>query len=143
MGGLMSKKYSEKLKNPKWQKKRLEIMERDGWSCQICDNKSKTLNVHHLFYEYGKDPWDYNNHQLVTLCEECHKREHDSKAEVDMVIKAIIKRGFSYLDVINFFWLFKAMFINKDMFEAGLSAFASQMESIEDYLETTIKKKRK
>jgi hypothetical protein len=50
--------YSQKLKDPRWQKKRLEILERDGWKCMACGDKEKTLHVHHIFYLPGKEPWD-------------------------------------------------------------------------------------
>jgi 5-methylcytosine-specific restriction endonuclease McrA len=32
----MKKTYSELLKSPKWQKKRLEIMSRDKFTCKKC-----------------------------------------------------------------------------------------------------------
>lgn len=64
--------YFEKLKDPRWQKKRLEIFERDGWRCKECYSKEKTLHVHHLFYLKGKEPWEIPNGFLVTLCEDCH-----------------------------------------------------------------------
>lgn len=64
--------YSEKLKDPRWQKKRLEILERDGWKCMGCGDKEKTLHVHHIFYFPGRDPWDIENGFLITFCEECH-----------------------------------------------------------------------
>mgnify|MGYP000949982809 CR=1 len=67
--------YSEKLKDPRWQKRRLEIMNRDDFTCRKCGDKTKTLNVHHLSYIKGRDPWDYRDDILVTLCEDCHKAE--------------------------------------------------------------------
>jgi len=36
--------YAEKLKDPRWQKKRLEIMERDEWTCQWCVDSESPLN---------------------------------------------------------------------------------------------------
>lgn len=65
--------YSEKFKDPRWQKVRLKIFERDDFTCQNCGAKGKTLSVHHKYYEYGMDPWDYPERSLVTLCPECHK----------------------------------------------------------------------
>ena len=56
--------------DPRWQKKRLEILERDGWQCVACGSKDKTLNVHHLMYN-GK-PWITPGPYLQTLCEDCH-----------------------------------------------------------------------
>lgn len=66
------KPYAEKLRDPRWQKKRLEVMERDGFTCQNCGDKESTLNVHHWYYAAGNDPWDYPDEALATLCEDCH-----------------------------------------------------------------------
>ncbi len=68
----MSIEYSEKLKDPRWQKKRLEIFERDGWKCMSCGAKEKTLNVHHIFYLPKIDPWEIPLGYLITFCEDCH-----------------------------------------------------------------------
>lgn len=70
LGWIMT--YADKLKSPKWQKKRLEILERDEWKCKNCGEDGKTLHVHHKKYTNGKDPWDYNNDNFVTLCNDCH-----------------------------------------------------------------------
>lgn len=66
--------YSEKLKDPRWQKKRLGILERDGWKCWVCSDETTTLHVHHL--RYSGEPWEAPDEMLLTLCESCH--EHDS-----------------------------------------------------------------
>lgn len=73
------KPYFEKLRDPRWQKKRLEIMGRDKFSCRHCGDTEKTLNVHHCIYDKGKEPWDYEGSNLVTLCEACHKHEEFRK----------------------------------------------------------------
>lgn len=70
------KSYSDKLKSPKWQKKRLEIFNRDEWACTKCGNPTKTLVVHHLEYRLFCEPWDYPNDCLTTYCEDCHKIDH-------------------------------------------------------------------
>ena len=44
----------EKYKDPRWQKKRLKILERDKWACQLCDGKEKTLHIHHKFMKQIK-----------------------------------------------------------------------------------------
>ena len=67
--------YAEKLKNPKWQKKRLEVLGRDKWQCQKCFSDQHTLHVHHKSYQFGKDPWEYDLDLLITLCEFCHEEE--------------------------------------------------------------------
>ncbi len=67
--------YAQKLRDPRWQKMRLKIMERDEFSCQYCGDSESTLNVHHLDYIQGNDPWEYDDSWLVTLCEACHEEE--------------------------------------------------------------------
>jgi len=67
--------YAEKLKDPRWQKKRLKILERDNWTCQICHSTRKMLTVHHTYYDIRLDPWDYPDYSLKTLCESCHDIE--------------------------------------------------------------------
>jgi len=69
--------YTELLKHPKWQRRRLEIMQRDGFACTRCSADDKTLNVHHKQYRAGAAPWEYGDDELVTLCEDCHKAEHE------------------------------------------------------------------
>lgn len=62
--------YSKKLTDPRWQKKRLKILERDEWKCIKCGDKKTELHVHHL--AYYKNPWDIPNKLLKTLCAHCH-----------------------------------------------------------------------
>jgi hypothetical protein len=62
--------YSDKLRDPRWQKKRLEIFQRDNFTCLACRSKDDTLCVHHL--KYVNEPWDCPNEFLETLCESCH-----------------------------------------------------------------------
>lgn len=65
-------KYWELLKDPRWQRKRLEILDRDGFACRTCNATERTLHVHHMYYEKGLKPWEYPDESLRTLCEECH-----------------------------------------------------------------------
>lgn len=67
-----------------WQKKRLEIMQRDEYACVSCGDDQKTLNVHHKTYRKGADPWEYDDDNFVTLCEECHKDMHDMQNKIKM-----------------------------------------------------------
>ncbi len=79
--------YIDDLKNPKWQKKRLEIYSRDKFKCMLCGDTETTLNVHHIVYkkEYKK-PWEYPNNLLITLCESCHKEEKEYKGVITEMI---------------------------------------------------------
>jgi hypothetical protein len=70
----MSNSYSSKLRDARWQKKRLEIMQRDNWTCRSCgaNGEGVTLNVHHAYYITGRSPWEYPEYSLFTYCEDCH-----------------------------------------------------------------------
>lgn len=65
--------YSDKLRDPRWQRKRLEVFQYADFRCQVCGSSSKTLNVHHSYYEKGREPWDYPNGALISACEDCHE----------------------------------------------------------------------
>lgn len=66
--------YKAQLKHPKWQKKRLEIMQRDGFKCRICKSEEKQLQVHHLYYLPNTKIWEYDNEGMVTVCNEHHEQ---------------------------------------------------------------------
>lgn len=74
-GGKMTT-YAEKLKDPRWQKKRLEVLEAAGFACQNCYDSESTLHVHHKAYFKGREPWEYDKEQLAVLCESCHEDHH-------------------------------------------------------------------
>lgn len=82
--------YKEKLLDPRWQKKRLEVLDRDNFTCQDCLSTQKTLHVHHLDYVGGIEPWDYPDHYLLTLCVDCHQTvTKNRKANEDIIIKCL------------------------------------------------------
>lgn len=77
----MSKRsYAEKLKDPRWQKLRLEVLNRDNWTCTNCSSKENNLQVHHL--KYCGEPWETPPEFLTTLCEKCH----DARSEIDKML---------------------------------------------------------
>jgi hypothetical protein len=87
---MKQKTYSEKLQDPRWQKKRLEILERDNFTCQYCFDNTSMLSVHHLFYN-NKDPWESESCDLVTLCQKCHETEKD-RPKYEKKLLDILKR---------------------------------------------------
>ena len=105
--------YKEKFKDPRWQKKRLEILNRDQWRCLECWSEEKTLNVHHLIYLRGADPWEAHDGFLLTLCEDCHKDilkyEYDKKEDsleysnlldsIALLLNTLLKRSFDWEDI--------------------------------------------
>lgn len=71
--------YKEQLLDPRWQRVRTEIMQRDNWACRKCGSTTKTLNVHHISYLAGHKAWEYEYNSLETLCHLCHKGEHENQ----------------------------------------------------------------
>ncbi len=83
---MAEKTYGELLKDPRWQRKRLEILSRDEFTCLSCGDKESTLHVHHKHYRRGARPWEYDSAYLVTLCENCHEAiTVDSKAISELI----------------------------------------------------------
>ncbi len=85
--------YSTKLKDPRWQKKRLEILQRDNWTCRKCGDTKSTLVVHHKDYLPKTEPWDYPNDLLTTVCEDCHLSEMDN-APIENMIVCFLRKNF-------------------------------------------------
>lgn len=81
--------YAALILHPKWKAKRQEILWRDRRCCVICASAIE-LQVHHRQYHFVyatnkfKDPWDYPDHLMITLCAICHSRGH-SKYKVPIV----------------------------------------------------------
>jgi len=96
----MSKQtYWQKLKDPRWQKRRLSVMEKAKFCCQKCHRDDQTLNVHHLYYMSKREPWDYPDFALQCICEECHAQDHEEEREngtsnFEMVINWMVGNDF-------------------------------------------------
>jgi hypothetical protein len=93
--------YQQKLLDPRWQKKRLEILSRDEWACQKCFDSESTLHVHHRYYEKDKDPWEYDAQALVTLCANCHEEETNQRPKEEYLLLAVMRRLGFYADDIH------------------------------------------
>ncbi len=78
--------YLRKLRDPRWQRKRLEIMQRDEFTCQYCYDTQTTLNVHHNYYQSDREPWDYPEAALITLCENCHTEETENRRSEEVLL---------------------------------------------------------
>lgn len=98
--------YSDKLRDQRWQEKRNIIRERAHYKCQDCNSKNN-LEVHHCYYKFGLEPWQYPLDSLRCLCSNCHKkrgmiemevraRMADLKSDELAVMSEIIKGGMDY-----------------------------------------------
>lgn len=81
--------YSEQLKHPNWQRKRLEVLNAHNFSCVECGCRDCTLHVHHKQYLKGRMAWEYELDNFETLCEECHKEAHERKDLLDRVVSRL------------------------------------------------------
>lgn len=94
----MAVDYSELLRHPFWQKKRLTIMQRDGFACVECSDTLNNLQIHHNYYKADTMPWDYPDDCFKTLCDLCHKKAEFYKWMGKNGIAALIKLGLSFDD---------------------------------------------
>lgn len=71
-----AEEYAQLLRHPRWQRRRLEIMQSRGWACENCGDAETELHVHHTDYRSGHKPWEYPDDLLKCLCERCHRFIH-------------------------------------------------------------------
>lgn len=83
----MASEYSDKLKDPRWQRLRLEALNASDWKCSRCGSTTRVLDVHHLAYVDGREPWEYPLEELRVLCKPCHKLEHGLPPSPDQTVK--------------------------------------------------------
>ena len=79
--------YLEKLQDPRWQKKRLQVMNRDHWACVHCKKSENTLTVHHC--RYSGEPWEVEDQFLMTLCMDCHKTRQEEESDAKLMLAQI------------------------------------------------------
>lgn len=89
----MTTSYFEQLRDPRWQRKRLEIMGRDDFTCRLCGEREATLNVHHLYYTKGALPWEYEDSSLLTVCGQCHEFLHEYRFGESLLESMIVGRA--------------------------------------------------
>ena len=71
--------YSQKLADPRWIAMRDQVRQRDGNRCVNNPNHRMPLEVHHLIYTAGCEPWEYPLDNFVTLCRDCHLAAHQEQ----------------------------------------------------------------
>lgn len=95
----------DKYLDPRWQKKRLQIMQRDNFTCQVCGATDRTLHVHHIYYtKWAEGPWDYFDEALITLCNECHELEHENMPDAtEYLMSGLVSLGINTTEKLNLF----------------------------------------
>lgn len=92
--------YAEKLKHPRWQKKRLQILDAAGWQCEDCNASEKSLSVHHCYYLPDTEPWEYTRDLLMSLCDECHVRRQNLERQIHVNVAKLMRMK-SYLELLD------------------------------------------
>lgn len=78
------KSYKEYLSSPEWKNKRLKVLRRANYICEICGIK-KAYQVHHKTY---KRIYKEKLSDLIATCGICHQAEHNLLTD-DQIEKAI------------------------------------------------------
>ncbi len=73
-GGWVS--YKEKLRDVRWKRRRDDLLRQRNYTCCECAQPLTTgtmdLQVHHVVYISGLDPWDYPDELLLVVCPSHH-----------------------------------------------------------------------
>lgn len=99
--------YYEKLRDQRWQKKRLQLLEAAGWQCQsdncLSEVEKPTLHVHHKLYLRKHEPWDYPDYAYSVLCEVCHEVAQDwmekrakalaASSDLELLVNGIVSKA--------------------------------------------------
>ena len=85
--------YAEKLKDARWQELRLRLFEAADWTCEECKSirPSDGLQVHHIIYLAGVEPWDHPPEVLLSLCDKCHVERQEIEREFYLKIAKVIR----------------------------------------------------
>lgn len=114
--------YARKLRDPRWQRRRLERMQVADFACEQCRAKDKTLAVHHRRYFKGRDPWDYPDELLHVLCEDCHACEHAMRSALYDALAEMGGEEISYL-----------LGVAKGKIAARLARYEEQMDRVFEF----------
>ncbi len=124
---MTSSEYALKLKDPRWQKKRLEVFQRAAFTCQECGSTEETLHAHHCWYIGDRDPWDYPDNCFRCLCESCHKERHEIEGDCVQQFRILMARNTSDQLWQVFFTLMEAV---RDDYKVSISAHFPEQETI-------------
>ncbi len=101
-GGISSKKalfYSSE----DWANKRFEIMNRDSFTCGLCGRKSNNerniFNVHHIIPLRLDWNLRLENTNLITLCEDCHKKTFGLEEEFIPIFQDIVRATWRHVEL--------------------------------------------
>ena len=89
--------YQEKLKDSRWKERSKQIHDKYENTCCWCGGRDIELNAHHIWYEHGKQPWDYPDECFILLCCDCHNDWHEEIVKLQK--NAGIEKNLFYLTI--------------------------------------------
>jgi hypothetical protein len=84
--------YQEQLRDPRWQRRRLEIFQDANFKCEDCANGHEELNVHHSAYLKDIPAWDHPKELLHCLCRSCHKERQSVEDSLKIEMMKRLRR---------------------------------------------------
>lgn len=93
--------YAEKLRDIRWFEFREAFVKRQPLSadyrhfCCDCgvedgtDGPESKLNVHHRHYIDGKEPWEYEDQDLLLICDKCHGYIHETETRARNLVRSL------------------------------------------------------
>jgi len=118
--------YHEQMKHPNWQKKRLEVLEANGFTCEDCGAKDQELHVHHPYYKRGAMIWQYEIEELQCLCHKCHTEVHAIDEKIKQSIALLTQN--QKMRVLGFSDAMTGPFMRSDN-ENYLEGFADELRA--------------
>jgi hypothetical protein len=89
--------FTDQYKNPLWQKRRLEMLERANYRCSCCQDDESQLHVHHGQYFTGRKLWEYADKELQVLCGTCHEEAHKHLERIKEIVSTVPADGLTEL----------------------------------------------
>ncbi len=83
--------YNVKLRDPRWQARRMEIIRKAGFRCEDCGRVSPWFEVHHCCYIRGREPWEYDDELLMALCHDCHQFRQGREEALHIVLGMVTR----------------------------------------------------
>lgn len=70
-----------------WYEISKRIKARDNNTCQMCGRNDVPLSVHHLYYPDNGDITNIEDGSLITLCDNCHYIQSESRRRIKEILK--------------------------------------------------------
>ena len=91
--------YAQKRRDVRWKRRRDDLLRQRNYTCCECDQPLTTgtmdLQVHHVVYISGLDPWDYPDELLLVVCDQ----HHQERAALEQAIYVEVGKHLATRDI--------------------------------------------